>query len=65
MPLTDIQRRVCRLLADRRIAEGERYVAGGLALNEALGGSRLSRDIDLFHDTGEGQRLSVLPPRHA
>jgi hypothetical protein len=51
MPLTDLQRRVCRLLADRRIASGEQYVAGGLALNESLGGQRLSRDIDLFHDT--------------
>ena len=50
MALTDLQRRVCRLLADRRVAGGEQYVAGGLALNEALGGVRLSRDI---HDTDE------------
>jgi hypothetical protein len=53
MPLTDLQRRVCRLLADVRVASGEQYVAGGLALNQALGGTRLSRDIDLFHDTDE------------
>lgn len=53
MPLTDLQRRVCRLLADLRVASGEQYVAGGLALNHVLGGARLSRDIDLFHDTDE------------
>lgn len=51
MALTAIQRRVCRLLAARRIAAGESYLAGGLALNELLGASRLSRDVDLFHDT--------------
>jgi hypothetical protein len=58
MPLSDLQRRVCRLLADRRIASGEQYIAGGLALNEALRGSRLSRDIDLFHDTDEALAVS-------
>ena len=36
MSLTDYQRRVCRLLAAERIARGERYVAGGAALNELL-----------------------------
>jgi hypothetical protein len=36
MPLTDYQRRVCRLLAGERVAQGERYVAGGAALNELL-----------------------------
>ncbi len=58
MPLTDLQRRVCRLLADLRVASGEQYVAGGLALNQALGGTRLSRDIDLFHDTDEALATS-------
>jgi hypothetical protein len=53
MALTTIQRDVCRLLADRRIASGESYVAGGAALNELLSTSRLSRDLDLFHDTEE------------
>jgi hypothetical protein len=33
------------------LASGERYVAGGAALNELTGGTRLSRDIDVFHDT--------------
>lgn len=51
MPLTDFQRRVCRLVAENRLASGESYLAGGAALNELIGGARLSRDIDLFHDT--------------
>lgn len=51
MALTPLQRRVCRLLADQRRQGGESYVAGGGALNELLGGSRRSRDVDLFHDT--------------
>jgi hypothetical protein len=49
--LTPIQRELCRLLAESRIASGESYVAGGAALNEVLGAPRLSRDVDLFHDT--------------
>jgi hypothetical protein len=51
MALTPFQRDVCRLIAANRIASGESYVAGGAALNEALAASRLSRDLDLFHDT--------------
>jgi hypothetical protein len=53
MPLTDFQRRVCQLIAAERIASGESYVAGGAALNTLLAATRLSRDIDLFHDTRE------------
>jgi hypothetical protein len=53
MPLTPHQRAICRLLADNRIAAGDSYLAGGTALNEALGGSRVSRDVDIFHDTAE------------
>jgi hypothetical protein len=53
MALTDLQRAVCRLLAEQRIRSGESYVAGGVALNELLDGARVSRDIDLFHDTEE------------
>jgi hypothetical protein len=49
--LTDFQRSVCRLLADHRIASGESYVAGGSALNELIASARVSRDLDLFHDT--------------
>ncbi len=51
MALTDIQRHVCRLLARQRVLSGESYVAGGTALNDALAAERVSRDIDLFHDS--------------
>lgn len=53
MSLTPHQRTVCRLLANNRIAAGDSYIAGGTALNEALGGSRVSQDVDIFHDTAE------------
>ncbi len=53
MALTAFQRDVCRLLADNRIRSGESYVAGGAALNEILRAPRVSRDLDLFHDTAE------------
>ena len=53
MALTAFQQSVCRLLADRRRAQGESYVAGGVALSVALDTQRLSRDLDLFHDTEE------------
>ncbi len=53
MAITKFQRTVCRLLAATRIASGESYVAGGVALNELLAAPRRSRDIDLFHDTDE------------
>jgi hypothetical protein len=56
--LTAYQRAVCRLLADQRIASGESYVAGGVALHEMMGGARISRDIDLFHDTDEALEAS-------
>lgn len=51
MPLTEYQKTVCRLLAAERVARGEGYVAGGVALNELLKAPRVSRDVDLFHDT--------------
>lgn len=53
MALTEFQRGICRLIAANRVASGESYVAGGVALNELIGGARVSRDIDLFHDTEE------------
>ena len=53
MSLSPFQRGVCRFLAAHRQQSGASYVAGGVALNEALGGSRLSRDVDVFHDTLE------------
>jgi hypothetical protein len=53
MALTEFQRSVCRLIARRRVESGESYVAGGVALNTLTGADRVSRDIDLFHDTAE------------
>ena len=58
MALTEFQRAICRLLARRRIEGGESYVAGGVALNEALQLSRISRDSDLFHDATEAVEAS-------
>lgn len=58
MALSDLQRIVCRLLAANRISSGESYVADGAALNELIGASRLSRDVDLFHDTSEALEAS-------
>ncbi len=51
MALTELQRTICRLTAANRIAQGESYVAGGVALNLLAAAKRISRDIDLFHDT--------------
>jgi hypothetical protein len=50
MALTEFQRTVCRLIARQRIASGRSYVAGGTALNTMTGATRLSRDVDVFHD---------------
>jgi len=58
MSLTPFQRNVCRLLAADHIARGERYVAGGAALNEILHAQRVSHDVDLFHDTREAVEIS-------
>lgn len=53
MALTDFQRSVCRLIARNRISSGESYLAGAAALNELIRAPRISRDLDLFHDTDE------------
>lgn len=53
MGLTEFQRRLCRLLAESRRASGASYVAGGVALTEALAAQRVSRDLDIFHDTAD------------
>ncbi|MCA1585725.1 MAG: hypothetical protein LC791_13485 [Acidobacteria bacterium] len=58
MALTAFQRRIVRLLADRRRSGGESYIAGGVALNVALAAHRVSRDVDLFHDTAEAVAMS-------
>lgn len=51
MALTPYQRDVCRLIAAARRDAGESYVAGGAALNALTSAPRLSRDVDVFHDT--------------
>jgi hypothetical protein len=58
MALSELQRSVCRLLAGNRIASGESYVAGGVALNEALAAARISLDVDIFHDTDDAVSAS-------
>ncbi len=58
MALTEFQRAVCRLIARRREADGESYVAGAAALNTLAAAPRISRDIDLFHDTAEAVAAS-------
>ena len=57
MALTGFQSEVLMLLAANRRNNPESYVAGGLALNHRLGTPRVSRDIDVFHDSE--QALSV------
>lgn len=69
MALTVLQREVLRLIAASRIEAGESYVAGGVALNTLLSAPRISRDLDLFHDTEEALRKTweadrVLLERH-
>lgn len=56
MALTPFQRTVCRLLATQRIASGESYVAGGVALSEVTRSQRVSQDIGLFHDSLQAVR---------
>jgi hypothetical protein len=51
MALTGFQRSICRLIASHRRESGESYIAGGVALSALIGSGRISRDIDLFHDT--------------
>lgn len=58
MALTEFQRAVSRLIARRRVADGESYVADGAVLNALAAAPRVSRDIDLFHDTAEAVESS-------
>jgi hypothetical protein len=51
--LSPFQRDICRLLAAGWRASGESYVAGGAALGVALATARISRDLDIFHDSTE------------
>jgi hypothetical protein len=65
MALSLFQRDVCRLLARNRLASGESYLAGGATLNELLAAPRLSRDLDIFHDTEEALAASWRTDRAA
>ncbi|MGH7997463.1 MAG: hypothetical protein ACREFX_14040 [Opitutaceae bacterium] len=49
MPLTDLQRRVLRLLASNR-SPGS-HLAGGAAIHRAESSLRYSGDLDFFHDS--------------
>jgi hypothetical protein len=53
MALTEYQRGILALLAAQRIERQESYLAGGAALTAAAASTRVSLDIDLFHDTRE------------
>jgi hypothetical protein len=65
MAYTEFQASILRALAETRAATGESYVAGGVALNTLIKSSRISRDIDLFHDTETALRRSWLSDREA
>jgi hypothetical protein len=58
MALTEFQQAICRLIAANRLEQGEAYVASGVALNLLAAGRRISRDIDLFHDTLEALEVT-------
>jgi hypothetical protein len=58
MALTEFQRNICRLIAAERLRSGESYIAGAAALNVFTESLRISRDIDLFHDTTEAVIVS-------
>jgi len=58
MALTRLQKSVCSLIAANRVSSGESYIAGDTALNYAIQAQRLSRDIDIFHDSNEALRSS-------
>lgn len=64
MALNSLQITVLRLLAERRKRSGESYVAGGVALNFALQAPRISRDVNLFHDTDTALAASVSGDRN-
>lgn len=51
MAVTRFQSEVLKLIARSRVAVGETYVAGGLALNHQLHRPRVSEDIDVFNNS--------------
>jgi len=59
MAVTAFQAEILRLLSKNRIANGETYVAGGLALNYQLHRPRLSSDIDVFNNSYEAMTAAA------
>lgn len=59
MAVTAFQAEILKLLAKNRIANGETYVAGGLALNHQLHRPRLSSDIDVFNNSYEAMTAAA------
>ncbi len=57
MPLTEFQRAVLRLLAERRGPES--FVAGGAVINAAPDSPRYSDDVDIFHDAEESVAVAA------
>lgn len=58
MAFTKRQFDICKIISQRLRESGEAYVAVGVALNKLLNTPRISRDIDLFHDTNQGVETS-------
>jgi hypothetical protein len=58
MALTSFQKLLCRELSNRRQTGEASYVAGGVALNTVTDSPRISRDIDLFHDSAEALKTT-------
>ena len=65
MAVTAFQAEILRLLAKGRIANGETYVAGGLALNHCLHLPRISNDIDIFNNSYEAMTAAADADRAA
>ena len=65
MAVTAFQAEILRLLAKGRVANGETYVAGGLALNHCLHLPRISNDIDIFNNSYEAMTAAADAVRSA
>lgn len=59
MAVTAFQAEVLRLISKNRVANGETYVAGGLALNHLLNRPRVSNDIDVFNNSYEAMTAAA------
>lgn len=56
MPITPFQKTILRLLASNRSPES--YVAGATVINRSPTSSRISSDVDLFHDPETSVQIS-------